>query len=263
MARKRGGLAGLWDRNKKILAPIATGIAGLINPALGAAVGGAIGGFDRPGKGGIGFDVGKGALGAASGYAMGKSLQGVKGLFAPKLGAVPGVTGAMPKVGITAGGAGSLTRDMVSSSIPSVTGAMPSVGITPGGAGALTQGLTAPALSSAAPSLTTAGGAVASKSSFLGDLFTPKGIGGVAQGVMTGIQGQQTNALERQRLAQNQRQFERTAGLAEQRFGEEQRQTKLDEERRRRVAQLMAMFAPALFKQAGIGGQPQPPAMGA
>jgi hypothetical protein len=247
MAKKRGGIAGFFDRNKKWLAPVATGLAGLFNPALGAAVGGAIGGFDRPGKGGIGFDVGKGALGAASGYALGKGLQGAKGLFAAK------------------------------SAIPGVTGAMPSVGITPGGAGALTRGLTAPALSSAAPSLTTAGGAVAQKSSLLGDLFSPKGIAGTAQGVMSGIQSGQANALARRRLEEDERQFGRTAALAEQRFAEEQRSAgvtermaaekfaeeqrlnKLDEERRRRVASLMALFAPRVL---GSLGQAQGGAQG-
>jgi hypothetical protein len=78
MARKRGGLAGLWDRNKKIIKPIATLAAGaLTGGAGGALVGGLMGGLDREGKGGIGFDVGRGAMGAATGYGMGKLGQGV------------------------------------------------------------------------------------------------------------------------------------------------------------------------------------------
>jgi hypothetical protein len=73
MARKRGGLAGIWDRNKKILKPIATIAGGLIGGPWGAgAVGGLIGGFDRPGKGGIGFDFKEGIKGGIKGYAMGK-----------------------------------------------------------------------------------------------------------------------------------------------------------------------------------------------
>lgn len=73
MARKRGGLAGLWDRNKSILKPVA-GVGGFLlgGPAGAAAVNGAISGFDRPGKRGIGFDVGRGAMGAAKGYLGGK-----------------------------------------------------------------------------------------------------------------------------------------------------------------------------------------------
>lgn len=72
MARKRGGIAGIWDRNKKIIKPIATFTAGMVNPALGAAVGAAMSGLDREGKSGIGFDVKKGAIGGLQGYGMGK-----------------------------------------------------------------------------------------------------------------------------------------------------------------------------------------------
>jgi hypothetical protein len=78
MARKRGGLAGIWDRNKKVIKPVATLAAGaLTGGAGGALVGGLMNGLDREGKGGIGFDVGKGAVGAATGYGMGKLGQGV------------------------------------------------------------------------------------------------------------------------------------------------------------------------------------------
>ncbi len=78
MARKRGGLAGLWDRNKKVLKPLASGAGFLFGgPAGAAAVNGAISGFDRPGKRGIGFDVKEGAIGAAKGYAGGRLAQGL------------------------------------------------------------------------------------------------------------------------------------------------------------------------------------------
>ena len=40
--RKRGGLAGIYDRNKKIIKPVVSGALGLINPALGAAAGAAM-----------------------------------------------------------------------------------------------------------------------------------------------------------------------------------------------------------------------------
>lgn len=75
MARKRGGLAGIWDRNKKIIKPLvevgATFLAGG-NPLAGAAAGAAMEGFDRPGKGGVGFDVGRGAVGGLKGYGAGQ-----------------------------------------------------------------------------------------------------------------------------------------------------------------------------------------------
>jgi len=243
MSRKRGGLAGLWDRNKQFIKPIATIGAGLINPALGAAVGGAMGGLDRPGQGGIGLDVGRGALGAAQGYAMGKGAQALKGLFAPS--AAPAISGSMPAVGITPGGAGPLTQSMAqqasSAAVPKISGAMPAIGITPGGAGSLTQSMgavTPPPPSSPPPS-----------SSRLGDLFSPQVIGGVAQGTLGALQQERT-------LRQGQRQFERTTGLAEARFGEEQRLNALNEERRRRMAQLMAMFAPGVLRGLGVGQAP-------
>jgi hypothetical protein len=83
----------------------------------------------------------------------------------------------------------------------------------------------------------------------LKDLFTAQGIGGVASGAMGAIS-------DERKLAQSQRQFERTAGLNESRFAEEKRQAALNEERRRKVAQLMAMFAPGVLQRAGMG---QPP----
>jgi hypothetical protein len=78
MARKRGGLAGIWDRNKKILKPVASAAGFMFGgPAGSAAVNGAISGFDRPGKGGIGFDVKRGAVGAAKGYLGGRLAGGL------------------------------------------------------------------------------------------------------------------------------------------------------------------------------------------
>lgn len=92
MAKKRGGLAGIWDRNKKIIKPVATGLAGLIGtPALGAAVGAAMGGLDRPGKSGIGLDVGGALKGGVSGYAAGKLGDALPGIMsAGKAGAAGG-----------------------------------------------------------------------------------------------------------------------------------------------------------------------------
>lgn len=73
MARKRGGLAGIWDRNKKIIKPLATLTAGALTGGLGGAVvGGLMNGLDREGKGGIGLDVGGAVKGGVTGYGMGK-----------------------------------------------------------------------------------------------------------------------------------------------------------------------------------------------
>lgn len=91
MAKKRGGIAGVWDRNKgviKTLAPMALGMIPGVGIPLAAAAGAAMAGFDRPGRRGIGFDpfegVKGGVTGAASGAAGAGIQRGVAGLFAPK-----------------------------------------------------------------------------------------------------------------------------------------------------------------------------------
>lgn len=77
--RKRGGLAGIWDRNKNIITPVVSGALGLVNPALGAAAGAAMRGLDRPGKGGIGLDVGQAVRGGLEGYGAGAAASALKG----------------------------------------------------------------------------------------------------------------------------------------------------------------------------------------
>ena len=96
MARKRGGLAGLWDRNKgaiKAIAPMALGAIPGIGIPLAAGARAAMEGLDRPGKGGIGFDIGEGlkgaAMGAVQGYGGKQLAGGVKGLFSPSGAATP------------------------------------------------------------------------------------------------------------------------------------------------------------------------------
>lgn len=91
MAKKRGGLAGVWDRNKdiiKMLAPMALGAIPGVGVPLAAAAGAAMGGFDRPGKRGMGFDVGGGIRGGLSGTASGMTgsaiQKGISGLLTAK-----------------------------------------------------------------------------------------------------------------------------------------------------------------------------------
>lgn len=80
MAKKRGGLAGLYDRNKGLFRTAAIlGGTALGGPAGGAAAGAAFRGLDRPGKRGIGFDPFEGLKGGVEGYAMGKTAQGIGG----------------------------------------------------------------------------------------------------------------------------------------------------------------------------------------
>lgn len=99
MARKRGGLAGIWDRNKGIIktaVPAALSFIPGVGVPLAAAAGAAMGGLDRPGKSGIGLDVMGGIKGGISGYGIGKGTQavagGVRSLLAPR---VPDISGAM------------------------------------------------------------------------------------------------------------------------------------------------------------------------
>lgn len=82
--KTRGGLAEIYDRNKGLVRTAASGLAGLFGgPAAATLVGGAIGGLDRPGKRGIGFDVGRAARGAAQGYAAGGLGAAARGMISP------------------------------------------------------------------------------------------------------------------------------------------------------------------------------------
>jgi hypothetical protein len=115
MARKRGGIAGFYDRNKKIIktvAPIAAGFIPVVGPAIGAGIGAALGG-DTEGKGYFkGFNTGGAIQGGLSGYGGAKLGQSAKGglgkLFTGGMSPVEKLTGA-PQVGLTP-------------SVPNVTG---------------------------------------------------------------------------------------------------------------------------------------------
>lgn len=109
MAKKRGGIAGFYDRNKgviKTVAPIAAGFIPGIGPMLGAGIGAAMGGLDREGKSGIGLDVGGALKGGISGYGGAKLGQAAKGGLAKMFtggSPIDKLTGA-PKMGLTPGG---------------------------------------------------------------------------------------------------------------------------------------------------------------
>ena len=109
MAKKRGGLAGLYDRNKGLFRTAAIlGGTALGGPAGGAAAGAAFRGLDRPGKRGIGFDVGQGLRGAAEGYTIGKTAIGAKQaiskMLAPKAAGMASYNAAnVPGIGMGLG----------------------------------------------------------------------------------------------------------------------------------------------------------------
>lgn len=72
--RKRGGIAGLYDRNKAVVQAAVPTLAGMFIPGgaiAGAVAGGLARGLDRPGKSGIGLDLGQAAQGALTGAAFG------------------------------------------------------------------------------------------------------------------------------------------------------------------------------------------------
>ena len=103
MARKRGGAAGLWDRNKgwlKSVVPAALGAIPGVGVPLAVGAGAAMRGLDRPGKRGIGLDVGQAVRGGLEGYGMGKLGQGARAgigkMLAPKAatGITPGLSNA-------------------------------------------------------------------------------------------------------------------------------------------------------------------------
>lgn len=76
-SKKRGGVAGAYDRNKALVQAAAPVLAGMLLPGIGSAAAGAITGglargLDRPGKGGIGLDLGAAAKGAVAGAGMGQ-----------------------------------------------------------------------------------------------------------------------------------------------------------------------------------------------
>lgn len=101
----RGGLAGVWDRNKNVIAPVAAGALGLLTGGLAApiAAGALMRGLDREGKGGIGFDVGQGLRGAAEGAAAGSVGKFAGNVFAPTpaqfAASIPGAPSAAAQAG--------------------------------------------------------------------------------------------------------------------------------------------------------------------
>lgn len=176
MARKRGGLAGLYDRNKGLIRTGATIGASLLGgPLAGAATGAAFRGLDREGKRGIGFDIGQGALGGIEGYALGKGTQGVKGLLTGAKTLPP----ALMKVGVTGG-----PETMVTGS---------------GGAGTLTQ---------RAKDLFSMAQQQGGKS-----LGSSEVLSGIAKGLYGERQAGRTEALAREKMAEERRQFDASLGL--------------------------------------------------
>lgn len=178
MARKRGGLAGLWDRNKHIIKPVAALGAGALTGGVGGAiVGGLMNGLDREGQRGIGFDVGKGAVGAATGYGMGKIGGALKGGIMGRLGA-----SAMPDA--------ATVMAQNPQGVAAITGT-PAASMASGGGEALQRGVLSRLGSGAA--------------NFLRDGKNVQALGSTALGAANALQQNQAMRFQREQEARRQR----------------------------------------------------------
>jgi hypothetical protein len=235
MAKKRGGLAGLYDRNKKIFqtaAPILAGAFG--GPMAGAAVGAAMRGLDRPGKSGIGLDPFEAVKGGVAGYGMGKlgqaGRQGITSLFtakaAPNSALFQSGTEAMDKglamvPDVTAPNASSSASSLFTPSMPDlsplnvkdITGITSLDGKTPGDK--KSDGKT-PGDKKRISSLLTG----------LRENWEP--IAGIAKGVGSTMSGQAQESLANEKIA-----------LERLRFEEERAQLQRERESRQRLTQLL------------------------
>lgn len=257
MAKKRGGLAGLYDRNKGLFRTAAIlGGTALGGPAGGALAGAAMRGLDRPGKRGIGFDVGQGIRGGIEGYAMGKTAQavggGLKNLFAAKgAPAAQAVMPELPGIGFGLGGQAP-AADMLPplKTLPGITSRAVSAGYDP-----------MADFASKAQSLVTAGrvpiAAPPKNISRLQKLFTGakenwdvlSGIGEQVGGIMD---YQQKAAIERLKAEQDAARLR----LEEQRFQLGKQETEADRENRRRLTQLLMPMLQA--QMSNVLPSPQP-----
>jgi hypothetical protein len=213
--KTRGGVAGAYDRNKKLVSAGVTGLGYMFGGPAGAALArGAVQGLDRPGEGGIGFDVKRGLKGAAEGYGAGSALR-MASAGAAKLGAKFGIggAGAAPGAAATAapsaaGGAGGAVGGATPyDSLVSGTGAGGAGGAA-GGAGAMSR---------------------------TGSLLTnPQVIAGAAGGVADVMGQRSQQRIAEQQMEQQASQFQQQFDVAE-------------EERKRQQAQanrLAGLFMP-------------------
>lgn len=263
MTRKRGGLAGVWDRNKKVIKPLATLAAGaLTGGAGGAIVGGLMNGLDREGKGGIGFDLKKGAMGAAQGYGMGKLGAGLKAGVMNRLGASAvndqmfnAGTEAMnkglsmvPDVAAPELASGAVSAPISSSLLNAKTGITPLIGNTTSVASSmpsmsavnpsLVRGTMAMGGNSGgmAPSMFQRGAQMAAGSPWWKDGKTMAAVGQTAVGSLNAYQNNQQMQMQR---------------------AQQERENRLmDEDRRRREGMdpVRAQLLAAMFQRLGLGG---------
>lgn len=248
-AKKRGGYAGVYDRNKKLVSAAATGVGFLLGGPAGAALArGGIAGLDRPGQSGIGFDVKRGLKGGLEGYMAGQGLNlassgasALKGLFTggqTALKALPTPGAAIETVGQRAGAA--IAPPPVAS-VGAAGGGVPAFVPSAAGRAASSQiagmagGMGAGAAGGAASGLNAAAGNAAQAAGGFRSLLTnPQVISGALGGI-SNVMGQQANrAVQEQQLAQQQSQFQQEFDV-----GEAERKRQQEQANR-----LAAMFIP-------------------
>lgn len=226
--RKRGGLGGVWDRNKGVIKQAVPAALSFIPGAgipLAAGARAAMEGFDRPGKRGIGFDVGEGLKGGVKGALTGTLTRGVAGAAGIGSGGATGLAGA--KAGVGAGLPTGLRNFFTPGQAPpgaataagNVASAVPGLGSSVGGS-----------LSGQIPSVTQALGASQPAATGIKGILTGAGnfaknnaaaVGMAAQGIGTAVGAG----------------AERDVAIREQDF--EERRYREEQEARQRLAQLL------------------------
>ena len=263
MARKRGGLAGFYDRNKGILkkaVPAALSFIPGVGIPLAAAAGAAMG-ADTEGKGYFkGFNVGGAVKGGLEGYGIGRGTQalagGARSLLAPS-GSNPSVLakqiGMTPSAGGMPAGIGTPTM-AAAPDIGRVTNLSSYIGTTPS------------AMAGPAPITDVASGVANAARNVPSLMGTGAGGGGGSgvRGLLTGTRNfmrENKDLIEMagkgvQRLLPNPEIdiAQQKVDLEQAKFDEERRLTQMEEERRRRVAQFLMPYAQQNFPQY-FGGQ--------
>lgn len=230
MARKRGGLAGFWDRKKQYIVPAASGLAGMFGgPLAGAAVGSLARGLDKRNlkaglQGGL-EGYGAGALGAGLGAKIGVgegSRAAVKRFLSPKA-----ASAVAPKAatGITPG----LSNAEVARQLNPMLSGAPRAATGTAGGGSLAQMVAPSAAAAAAPSAAPAqagGGNILTKTLDFATKYE-KPLGMLAEGVAGGVPSAEVETARARNV------------LDERRFEEELRLQKLKEERQALLAELL------------------------
>jgi hypothetical protein len=202
MARKRGGIAGFYDRNKGLIQKAVPAALSFIPGAgipLAAGAGALMRGLDRPGKAGIGFDPFAALKGGVEGAVVGAGTQGARALLTgggPLAGTVPKIGGGGAK------GAAKLTADGIPRMPLGLTGNEP-----------------------------------AQSMKFTQALLQPQVLSGAVQGGLSMLPDAKSAAMEEQtKLGQGQLDLQRAQ------FEEEKRRADMEQERKRRIAELLMPY---------------------